>query len=201
MRAFAIAVLVAAEFGCASVARSQPANVSALGLKLGTHTLDDVVARLGNAERVYTGDASTAETSVCYQAGHGEVIVFASNDEMGGRNLELTDIRLHVVGQGDRDCLKLVRDSPISLSNGLRLGLTKAQVRSTIGVCLAIGAHGRCVKVPFRKGTPGYKRWAGAKGCYRDGEAPYYSVCTTVAAKFEGDKAVWIQVTRIESVC
>jgi hypothetical protein len=193
-------VLLTLPLGCACIRHSEPTGMSGLGFALGAQHIGNVKEALGPGELLHSGDAGTAETSICFQTDLGEVIVFASNDEMAGPDLELTGIRLHRAGPEDSDCRMLKLDSRIVLSNGLRLGLTRREVESAIGVPLdPDGTASSCTQVPFHKGTA--EPWINAKGCFRPGEEPYYNICNTVTAKFETDKALSIELTRIRSVC
>jgi len=175
---------------------------SVLGLKLGTVGLHDVISKLGPAKLARTGDASTSETSLCYHTKAGEFLVFASNNEMAGPNLELTAIRLSQSPPLESECAEYSAEKALRLSNGLGLGSTEAEVKAAAeGEPSPEGGYVACSKHLFMKGTPAYDRWANAKGCFAEGEEPYFSVCTGLSARFEDGRAVWIQISRIESVC
>jgi hypothetical protein len=121
---------------------------------------------------------------------------------MAGPNLELTAIRLSKYPPPGRKCAQHPAESALHLSNGLGLGSTETEVTAAAkGEVSLEGGHVACSKHLFEKGTPEYDRWANAKACFSEGEEPYYSVCTGLSAKFEDGRAVWVEVSRIESVC
>ena len=178
------------------------ASESVLGLELGAVGLHDVISKLGPAKLVRTGDASTSETWLCYHSKAGEFLIFASNSEMAGPNLELTAIRLSKSPPSESECAEYSAEKPLRLSNGLGLGSTEPEIEAaTAGKPSPKGGYIICSKHLFKKGTPEYDRWASAKGCFLEGEEPYFSVCTGLFAKFEKGHAVWVQISRIESVC
>ncbi|MDH4073668.1 MAG: hypothetical protein OEV41_11270 [Gammaproteobacteria bacterium] len=201
MRAMQIWTLVALAILVLAASPSD-ASESLLGLEPGAVGLNDVVSKLGPTELVRTGDASTSETSVCYQTNAGEFVVFASFSEMGGPDLDLTAIRLSASAPPGRKCARHPAKEPLAFSNGLKLGSTEADIKKHApGPANADGDFVACSKRFFEKGTPEYERWANSEGCFREGEEPYYSVCSGLSAKFEDGRAVWIQLNRIESVC
>lgn len=187
---------------CVVAGRTAVPDVSALGLVLGRHQLDDVVAALGPAKIVRTGDAGESEASVCYRTAKGEVLAFVSYTEMA-TGLELTAIRLGGAQALHGECSPLKQPLP-RLSNGLRLGMTRAQIEAALGVALQEAPEGFqysiCSPEPFEKGTDDYDRWANTK-CFPEGVVPHADICTSVTVRLRKGRAVLLEVSRIEAVC
>lgn len=189
---------------CVVTGKAAAQDVSALGLVLGRHTLENVVAVVGPARQVHTGDAGESESSVCYRTSSGEVLAFASNSEMAVPPLQLTAIRLGKVSQLQGACSPLT-GPPVRFSNGIGLGMTRRQIEAALGDALQQGPvyleQHKCVAVPFKKGTEEYDRWANAPLCFEAGEAPHSNVCVSLAVQLENGRAVWLEASRVESVC
>src|SRR5438094_984865 len=70
-------------------------SVTVLGVRIGSSTFKDVVARLGEAKSWHAGDAALSESKICYrvpfQTGEA-VIVFASNSEMAVPKFKVTAV-------------------------------------------------------------------------------------------------------------
>jgi hypothetical protein len=139
---------------CSGAGQVSPRPVSAIGLVLGQHTLDDVVATLGPARIVHTGDAGESESSVCYRTSNGEALAFASTSEMAVPWLQLTAIRLGKLSQLQGGCSPL-KQPPVRFSNGIGLGMTRREIEAALGDALQEGEkyleHTKCVAVPFKK--------------------------------------------------
>lgn len=172
------------------------ASISILGIELGAHSLNDVQSRLGSGNMVKSGDAAMSETSICYKTLAGEFIQFASNSEMAVDSLGVTAIRLSDNPFPNRVCPLVKIKSKSIFSNGFKLGMAKDEFEK-----VKSGDSFGCVEVPFAVNSAEYLRWRNAPGCFEKGQEPYYYVCSNSSATFHDNKVIWVEVTRIESVC
>jgi len=114
-------------------------SLSILGLSLGESTLDNVEKVFGPSKLIETGEAALYEAKKCYVLGKGKDAVSISFivGEMGGGTLSairlypVKDISLFEID----DCARThVSNAEIFFENGLKLGLTKDQVKKILGL-------------------------------------------------------------------
>src|SRR6267378_237574 len=107
-------------------------NFTILGLAAGTQ-FDEIAAKLGKAQSVQRGDASSGREQVCYASANSTETVHVIF-EFG----ELTSVFYLFTGgkdwKGSDLCHKSKQISrTVSTSSGLRLGLTRAQIEAILG--------------------------------------------------------------------
>ena len=110
-----------------------PANFQIVGVTLGSHQFEKAAAKLGKAETVQRGDASTGREQVCYvsaRAGRRVHLVFEFAE------LEST-FYLFAGGAGWKGANLCVLSSKVSsntsTASGLRLGLMRSEVEAILG--------------------------------------------------------------------
>jgi hypothetical protein len=182
-----------------------------LGLTLGRATLAQVRAKLGPATIWSDGDASTAETKVCYvtEEPHAIAIVFASNAEMAGPpDNEVTDIRI-VKQAGFKDRSKcrslMIFGDEASTASGLKLGLARQRVRDILGLPGSVAGskwdYSWNVDEPLPTSDKNYQGWLARKDECFDGKKPFFTVHSGITLKFDGDKVVGLSLSRTETIC
>jgi hypothetical protein len=139
---------------CCSEERTAASNFTILGIDLGDNDpLEKVTAKLGKAQLVERGDASTGRHQICDASVNdprihliferGEVTdsfyLFADGPDWSGSNL----------------CLKsnLLTES-VSVASGLRLGQTPAEVRAILGSPSVVAGNKVIYSFAVRKKTP-----------------------------------------------
>jgi hypothetical protein len=189
------------------------AAVTFLGITAGADTtLSDVAKRLGVAKQWHTGDAANSESKLCYvvRATQPYIVVFASNSEMSAPKGQVSSIRIYGRGipfRAKHRCSHLeVQESALSTPNGLRLGASKSEIEQALWR-RPTSKHGSlhydsCRKRYLDKSSPYSARWAGEKDCgFENPQRPYENDCTSVEIHLKSDAAVYLQLSRGQSIC
>lgn len=112
------------------------ANLSVLGVIVGSTKLSDVKSSLGGNEIYHEGDAGNSLYVLCYEGNDGAIVTFESG-EMGGSDHLVTSIGLF--GPEGRYRLKNVcsKSSKVNLDlalGGVQLGMSKDSVKKSLGL-------------------------------------------------------------------
>ena len=209
-------IVLAATFGCCAFAAKPELSVqsiSLLGIQAGgSSTLDEVVSKLGHAERWHSGDASESEDKLCYRVPHdsGEVtVVFGSSGEMASPKGQVTSIRLFgpTVEFPERArCARTVSKAVrIATANGLSLGMSQVQVKSLFWQ-KAPSENGAleyqfCKQRHIAESDPAFKKWVGRTQCFKDPLRPVVDDCANVQVKFNNGRASSISLNGVQSIC
>ena len=167
-------------------------------------TLKDVMNKLGKAQTFETGDAAAYEKKVLYlveNKGEKMAISFASGEMGGGKNVTIVRVfypKYFETNVNWGSTLNIVNE--VAFENGLKLGVDKEQVLNLLGKPdKRIGAEFRYyfshrMKVP--KTDPIYDEYIKTQ----HGMKPIRSAYGAVVIKFDGDKAVFIEIERTEGI-
>jgi hypothetical protein len=182
-----------------------------LGITLRRSNLAEVQARLGRAKLWSDGDASTAESKVCYvtQEPNAVVLVFASNAEMAGPpENRVTDIRITKdVAYAERTkCLPLaISAEKVSTDSGLRLGLSQQGVRNILGpprsATPSRWSYFWGIVRPLPVSDEHYSYWLSRKKECFEGLTPFVDVVSEIAVDFEGGTVTALSLRCMESIC
>ena len=155
-------------------------------------TFEDLFTMLKPATVNGRGDASTSLNWVCYRLG-GDVStsLILESDEMGGGKY-IDGFEIVLAGSRpdlERDCVTLdVSSSDLETDRGIRLGLTRREVRKRLGVAGRDSAD----VVIFERGLDKSHR-------LRDGSREQYFESSTFTFRFRDDRIVEIMGWRIDS--
>ncbi len=182
-----------------------------LGITVGRSNLAEVQATLGLAKLWSDGDASTAESKVCYvtQEPNAVVLVFASNAEMAGSpENQVTDIRISPrKAYADRSkCLPLaIPGEKVSTRSGLRIGLSHRDIRRILGpprsATRSMWSYFWSIDRPLPTSAETYLYWLSRKKECFDGKMPFYSIGSEIAAEFQDDTVTSLSLSRMASIC
>lgn len=187
-------------------------SVTVLGVRIGSSTFKDVIARLGEAKSWHTDDAALSESKICYRvpSSTGEaIIVFASNSEMAVPKFKVTAVRIYspaVPFNGRRLCGVLTIDSSdLRTENGLALGVSPERVHEILWP-KRLSKRGSlhyvsCRKRYIEKTDPYFSRWVGRAECFPDPARPHVDECSGVDLHFANGAATFLEVARGDSVC
>ena len=186
-------------------------SMTVLGITLGHTDLASVQETLGRAKIWGDGDASSAETKVCYVTRGADpvVLVFASNAEMAGPpENEVTDVRI-VRSAAYRDRSKCgnlaVSANEVRADNGLKLGLDQEIVRKILGPSTRTAGsewdYSWNVDRQLATSDKNYQYWVARKEECFDGKSPFFTISSGITVKFYGDAVIGLSFRRIESMC
>ena len=187
-------------------------SVTILGVRIGSSTFKDVIARLGEAKSWHTGDAALSESKICYRASSsiGEtVIVFASNSEMAVPKFKVTAVRIYspAVPFNDRRRCGVLNVAPSDLrtENGLALGVSPERVHEILWPKRSSKRdslhYDSCRKRYMEKTDPYFSRWVGRAECFPDPARPHVDECSGVDLRFAKGAAIFLEIVRGDSVC
>jgi len=185
-----------------------------LGIIVGKHSLYDVQKKLGNTEIWEDGDAALAESKLCYlfKVETGEIVVFfASNSEMAGPSLEITDTRLYFSNSTDQNNKRCTVNNlsfrrSMATPSGIQLGISKEDLALILGspeksTDPNILFYNYMIDVPIPKNDKNYSSWADKLESCFEGKQPYYSIGSSVVAYFEKNRLIKLEIGRMESIC
>ncbi len=184
-----------------------------LGIQVGRgDTLASVMRGLGKTEEWGSGDASTSETKICYRIKGGEndlIIVFASSAEMASPPGQINHIRVYAVAsmfaQRKRCSLIDVSAHDLKTSDGLRLGLSPAEIQAILGPKRVAKNqslnYSGCSKRYLKTSDPYFDRWVGKSDCFENPGRPYFSDCSFAEFKFSNGRTTYMSLNRNQSVC
>ena len=179
------------------------------GITLGKANLTSVQAKLGRAKVWGDGDASSAESKVCYftRGADSLVITFAANAEMSP-NGEITDVRVvRRAGYKNQSyCQPLnTNGDQVRTGSGLKLGVTPNEVR------LMMGKPSRSNRVEWDyawsidrsipQSDKSYQYWLARRQECFEGKEPYYTTLGGILIRFNGGVVDALSLTRYESLC
>ena len=216
MRHHAFVIVLATTIGSVAFAAKPELSMqslSVLGVQAGgSSTLDDVVVRLGQAERWHSGDASESEYKICYRvlSESGEVtVIFGSSGEMASPIGQVTSIRLlgpRVAYSQRGRCARMSnRSGPLAVANGLSLGMSQAQVKSLFKQKTTSGngtiQYQSCKQRHMAETDPAFKNWVGKAQCFENPLRPIVDDCAYVQINFSNGRASSISLSGIQSIC
>jgi hypothetical protein len=178
-------------------------DTTILGLTIGSASLKDVEARLGQTGSLPIGGNASASTTICYVSPtDGTVLTFSSSD-MGG-HVNVTEFALwsreaKFPNVSACKLSKLVSRS-LSTSSGIRLGLSAQQLTDIVGT----NPKTRRALVHYeltcrRKMTPDEMKVFKTSVNWDVTGNPYIDVSSFVDARFASSGASSIAITKIES--
>jgi hypothetical protein len=182
-----------------------------MGVTLGESNLAEVQEKIGRTKLWTDGDASRAESKVCYITREPDaiVVVFASNVEMAGPpENSLTDIRVvrSAAYRQRSNCLLLaISGNDVATKNGLKIGLSRQQVKKILGA--PEGMAGPKWKYSWStdqllpRSANNYQQWLSEKEECFEGQPPFSTIYSEIDARFDSDSVISFSLTRIESIC
>ena len=137
------------------------------------------------------------------------ILVFGSDTEMASQDGQINFIQ--IIGPGgsfteQQNCSPLHSSvaQPLVASNGLRLGMSLAEVTSIYGKATSfkggLAQFSSCHKRYLLESDPYFKRWVGKAGCFEDPSRPYFDECSLVKVYFKRGRAISITVSMNQSV-
>ena len=186
-----------------------PDSTTILGITLGRSNLTEAREKFGSAKVWRDGDASSAETKVCYvgQEPNPLVMIFGSNDEMAP-GAEVTSIRiLKRDDYKDRSrCLPIaMRAEKISSASGIRVGVSRENVRAILGAPNESGqtqwSYDREVERPIPKSAKNYQAWLARRQECFEGKEPFFWISSDITIHFKDDVVDGLTFSRIDTYC
>jgi hypothetical protein len=187
-----------------------PDSTTILGITLGQSNLATVRAKFGQAELWRDGDASTAESKVCYvaQKPNSLAIIFASNAEMAPGQDVVTDIRILKLDdyKDASKCLTLALGADqIRTASGLKIGISRENVRAILGPSSRESqnqwSYDRDVERLVQKSDKNYELWLARRQECFEGREPYFTISSGITVRFRNDSVVALIFSRNDSIC
>ena len=182
-----------------------------MGVTLGESNLAQVQAKMGRTKLWTDGDASRAESKVCYITREPDaiVIVFASNAEMAGPpENSLTDIRVmkSAAYRQRLNCLLLsISGNDVATKNGLKIGLSREQLKRMLGppegTARPNWKYSWSVDQPLPKSANNYQQWLSKKEECFEGQSPFSTIYSEIDVRFDSNSVISFSLTRTESIC
>lgn len=182
------------------------ATLQVVSIKVDLGEISKAQAKLGRTTIVTRGDAALARTQACYLADDSDThLVFEENGEGFGASFYL--FTGGPSWHGSELCSRILLPSQqIQTANGLRLGLTPAQVEVVLGKPSTASPDKLTYDLEVKKKTPASeleelrrRESAGmSEKDFLDSYGSYY-VDSSVVAKFKAAKLVYLGVTTSQS--
>lgn len=187
---------------------------SLAGVTLNQDSAATIRAKLGDTREQNVGSGHDVYASWCYVPAKGqsrallELMSDASDMGTPGRALNVIRLRADAPSGERRGCAGLPASAALSTPAGLRLGLSRLQIRDLLGRPTRQHADSLVyvfdAKEYMRPGTPEYETWntpEHRESCF-DAGLPYANVAASVIVLLRDGRATEIRIERYDqSVC
>ena len=182
------------------------ANFQILGVSLGANEINQAEGKLGKTNALAMGDGAVTSSQACYVSTKSSDVhlIFAVDGEHVGGSIILFG-NGHA-WNGTHFCTKSpLISGAISTANGLRLGLTRAEVQSILGAPSRAAPDRLEYVLQVRKKTSAAKFAAMRQSQYYMTDAElhrsydFYHVDEHIIAAFASSKLNYLSITRIET--